>query len=435
MHAVVSLCGLVVLLCFAWLLSHNRKAVNWRVVGWGLGIQFIFALFIFVIPAGSKLFLLINDVVNAVLDSATEGTKFVFGPLAVPPGTTDAAGNPSPGFILATQSLATIVFFAALVSVLYYVGVMDKIIQGFAWLFTRLMRISGAESLVASSNIFVGVEASLMVKPYLAKMTRSELNTVLTAGMATIASSMLAAYVMILRNGFPTIAGHLVSASILNAPAAIIMSKLLYPEEGHPETLGRHVKGVQEKEDGLFASIINGANSGVRLVVGIVALLLAFLGLVALVNKLFLLAGNPINSLIGIHIDWSLKGLLGYLFYPFTVLLGIPLADAGAIAKILGERVIVTEVVAFQDLASLIATNPQISPRSVVIATYALTGFAHVASLAIFVGGIAALVPARTRDLSSLGFRALLGATLATMLTATIAGLLYTNGSVLLMNG
>ena len=435
MHVIVSLFGLLVLLAIAWLLSNNRKAVNWRVVGWGLGIQVFFALFIFVLPAGSKVFLFVNSIVNAVLDSATAGTQFVFGPLALPPGTTDASGATSPGFILATQSLATIVFFAALVAILYHYGIMDRVIQGFAWLFTRLMRISGAESLVASSNIFVGIEASLMVKPYLGKMTKSELNTILTAGMATVASSMLAAYVMILRGGFPTIAGHLVSASIMNAPAAIIMSKLLYPEDGQPATLGQHIKAVSEKDDSLFASIINGANSGVKLVVGIVALLLAFLGLVALVNKIFLLVGTPINSLIGTHIDWSLKGLLGYLFYPFTLLLGVPFADAGAIAKILGERVIVTEVAAFQDLSMLIATNPGISPRSIVVATYALTGFAHVASVAIFVGGIAALAPERTRDLSSLGFRALLGATMATLLTATIAGIFFTGNSVLVFNG
>lgn len=426
MHILMNLIGVGVIIGLSLLLSHNRKQVNWRVVGWGIGIQAFFALFIFVIPAGSAFFLVVNDVVNFVLDSATAGTTFVFGPLALPAGT-----EGSVGFILATQALPTIVFFASLVAVLYYTGVMSWIIRGFSWLFTKLMRISGAESLTAASNIFVGIEASLVVKPYLKTMTRSELNTILTAGMATIASSMLAVYIFMLRGVFPTIAGHLVSASIMNAPAAIVISKLLYPEDRQPETLGLDIKPQIDKEDSLFSAIINGANSGVKLIVGIVALLLAFLGLVELLNKLMMLLGSPVNSLFGMHVDWSLTGLLGYLFYPFTLLLGVPVTEAAEIAKIIGERVIVTEVTAFQDLSTLIATNPNISQRTVVVTTYALTGFAHVASLAIFVGGIAALVPSRTKDLASLGFRALLGATLATMLTAMIAGLFYTNGTIL----
>ncbi|HEB83768.1 MAG TPA: nucleoside transporter [Bacteroidetes bacterium] len=431
MHILQSLFGIASLIGFAWLLSRDRRHVSWRVVGWGLGLQLVFAFFVFVVPAGVKFFLVVNDIVNAVLDSAGAGTTFVFGRLAVGPGGTDAAGQPSLGFILATQALPTIVFFAALVSMLYYLGVMQWLIRGFSWLFTRLMRISGAESLCASSNIFVGIESALVIKPHLKGMTRSELNTILTAGMATIASSMLAVYIMILRGSFPTIAGHLVSASILNAPAAIVMSKLLFPEDGRPETLGLHVKPVYEKESNLFAAIIGGANSGVRLLVGIIALLLAFLGIVALVDKIMVLLGAPVNSLLGLQVDWSLKGLLGYLFYPFTLLLGVPLSEAGAIAKIIGERAIVTEVTAFQDLAALVAARPSLSPRTIVVTTYALTGFAHVASLAIFVGGISALVPERTRDLAGLGFRALLGATLATLLTASMAGLFFSESSIL----
>ena len=294
------------------------------------------------------------------------------------------------------------------------------------------MRISGAESCSAASNIFVGVESALVVKPYIGKMTRSELNTVLTCGMATIASSMMAVYIFILKDQFPTIAGHLVSASIMNVPAAIIISKLLVPEDGIPKTLGMSIKPFYEKESNMFEAIIAGANSGIRLLVGIVALLLAILGLVELLDKIVGLLGGNINNLLNINIDWSLKGLLGYLFYPFTVIIGVPLNDASHIARIIGERSVLTEVTAFQDLAILINSGITLSPRSIVIATYALTGFAHVASIAIFVGGISAVVPERMKDLTKLGLKALIGATIANLLTASVAGIFYTNSSILI---
>ncbi|OGB68764.1 MAG: nucleoside transporter [Caldithrix sp. RBG_13_44_9] len=429
---IMNFLGFFTLLIIAWLLSNNRKIINWRVVFWGLILQIIFAFFIFVIPVGTDFFLLVNRVVLSILDSATAGTTFLFGRLALPPGSVSSSGESSLGFFLALQALPTIIFFAALVGILYYLGIMQKIIQVFAYAFTRLMRISGAESLCAASNIFVGVESALVIRPFLQKMTRSELCTVLTAGMATVASSMLAVYIFMLKAKFPTIAGHLVSASIMNAPSAIVMSKLLLPETGTPETLGQHVNLAYEKESNFITAIINNANSGVKLVVGICALLLAFLGLMALVDKIFVFTGGFLNDWFGIQVDWTLKGLLGYLFYPFTLLIGIPLSDAGAIAKIIGERLIVTEVTAFQDLANLLNSGVTLSPRSVVITTYALTGFAHVASLAIFVGGISALVPERLKDLSQLGFRALLGATLACLMTACIAGFFYTDSSILL---
>lgn len=429
---IISLLGIFLLIGVAWLLSVDRRTVNWRVVFWGLAIQLFFALFIFVIPVGTRFFLLINKVVLAVLESANAGTAFVFGPLALSPGMVNASGEASIGYILAFQGLATIVFFAALVAILYYCGVMSWIIQLFARIFTKLMRISGAESCCAASNIFVGVESALVVRPYIGKMTKSELNTILTCGMATIASSMLAVYTFILKGQFPTIAGHLVSASIMNAPAAIVMSKLLFPETETPETAGKNIKPLYEKEPNLFSAIINGANAGARLIFGIVVLLLAFLGLVDLLNKLIGLGGNPLNNWLGINGDWSLKGLLGYLFYPFTFIIGVDFKDVPAIARIIGERTVLTEVTSFQDLATLIAANPTLSPRSIVIATYALTGFAHVASMAIFVGGIAALVPARLKDLSQLGLRALIGATLANLLTAAVAGIFFSKATILM---
>ncbi len=431
MQFVVNIIGIFVLLGLAWGLSKHRQIINWRVVGWGLGLQMFFALFVFVIPAGSRFFLLVNDLVIAVLDSAFEGTYFVFGRLAVGPGATDPYGQASLGFLLAFQALPTIIFFAALMAILYHLGIMNRIIQGFSWLFFRLMKISGAESLSASANIFVGIESALVIRPHLKSMTKSELTTILTVGMATVASSMLAVYILMLRDQFPTIAGHLVSASIMNVPAAIIMSKLLYPETETPETLGLQVKPEHEKAPNLIAAVITGANHGVKLIVGIVALLLAFLGLVALIDKILLLLGGQINMLFNISVDWTLEGLLGYLFYPLTLALGIPSQDATVISKIIGSRAIVTEVTAFQNLSAVLESGIVLEPRTVVVTTYALTGFAHVGSLAIFVGGIAALEPKRLADLSRLGFRALLAATLATLLTAAVAGLFFQEGSVL----
>jgi CNT family concentrative nucleoside transporter len=294
------------------------------------------------------------------------------------------------------------------------------------------MRVSGAESLCAASNIFVGIESATTIRPYLAKMTRSELCTILTAGMATIASTVLAIYILILHKQFPAIAGHLVSASFLSAPAAIIMSKLMLPETETPETLGLDVHPYYERESSLIESIINGANAGLKLAVGVVALLIAFLGLVALIDFIFKGAGVKINEIAGVSIDWSLKGLLGYLFYPFTLIIGVPPSDAYEISKIIGERAIVTETKSYMDLAVLISKGALSHPRSAFLATYALCGFAHVASLAIFVGGTAALVPERTSDLSSVGPRALLAATLACLMTACVAGTFFTGGSILL---
>lgn len=431
-HNLVSFLGIFVLAGVAWLCSENKKVVNVRVLAWGIALQLLFAAFIFAVPVGGRFFLAVNDVVVTVLDSATAGTRFVFGRLALPPGAVNEAGESSLGFFLAFQALPTIVFFAALVGALYYLKVMDGVIRGFAYVFTRLMRISGAESLSTSANIFVGVESALVVQPYLQAMTRSELTTILTAGMATIASTVLAMYVMMLQSFLPTIAGHLVSASFLAAPAALVMSKLIVPETGRPETLGRHIKPYAEREDNLIMAVINGANSGLKLLGGIVALLLAFLGLLALLDLVLGWAGGAVNQLFGWNVVWSIKALLGYVFYPFTLVLGVAPSDAMAVARLIGERTVATEVVAYQDLAALLSSGGLSDPRSGVIASYALCGFAHVASLAIFVGGTGALVPGRVRDLSRIGFKALLAATLACLMTAAVAGTFATGGSVLL---
>jgi CNT family concentrative nucleoside transporter len=431
-YNMVSFFGIFALAAFAWLFSSKRRVVNWRVVFWGVVIQLIFAVFIFVVPAGTKVFLFVNRIVIVVLDSATAGTKFLFGRLGLPPGAVNEEGETSLGSILAFQALPTIIFFSALVGALYYLKIMPLIIRAFAYIFTKLMRISGAESLCASSNIFVGVESALVIRPHLREMTKSELTTVLTAGMATIASTVLALYVLFLQGQMPTIAGHLVSASFLSAPAAVIMSKLIMPEVDRPKTLGVDVRPHYEREDNLIMAIIKGADSGLRYLGGIVALLLAFLGILKLLDVTLGWFGGQLNSWLGLNFEWSFRSILGYVFYPFTLILGVPSSDVLEIAKVIGERTVATEVVSYKHLAQLMAQGALSSQRSAIIASYALCGFAHIASLAIFVGGIGALAPERLKDLSRLGFRALLAATLACLQTAAVAGVFCTSGSILL---
>ncbi|MGZ5438487.1 MAG: NupC/NupG family nucleoside CNT transporter [Candidatus Aminicenantales bacterium] len=430
-YNLVSFAGIFVLAAVAWLFSSNRKVVNARVLIWGIGLQLLVACFIFVVPAGTTIFLWVNDAVTAVLGTAMAGVQFVFGRLALPPGMVSASGEASLGYFLAFQGLPTIIFFAALLGALYYLGIMPFFVRLFARIFSRSMRISGAEALSVSANIFVGVESALVVRPHLKDMTVSELGTIITAGMGTIASTVLAMYVMMLQKEIPTIAGHLVSASFISAPACIVMAKLIMPETAKPLTLGLDVKPHYDREDNLIMAIINGAGEGLKLLGGIVTLLIAFLGLLALVNLGLGWAGGLVNGLFGWHVQWSLEAFLGYLFYPLTLAMGVPPSDALPIAKILGDRTILTEVFSYGRLADLMAGGALHDPRSAIIASYALCGFAHVASLAIFIGGTGALVPTRVKDISRIGFRALLAATLACLMTGAVAGTFFTGSSVL----
>lgn len=431
-YNLVSLGGIFILGGVAWICSAKKKIINWRVVFWGVGLQLVFAFFIFFVPVGSKIFLFLNDIVVKILESTSAGTEFVFGRLALPPGTVNEEGETSLGYFLIFQGLPTIIFFAALVSALYHLKIMPLFIRGFSSIFTRSMRISGAEALSASSNIFVGVESALVVKPHIKDMTRSELTTILAAGMGTIASTVLALYVFILRDQLPTIAGHLISATILSAPAAVVMAKLIMPETETPKTLGVKVKPHYEREDNIILAVINGAKSGLQLLLSIVTLLIAFLGILALLDMIFGWFGGYVNKLFGLNVNWTFQSILGYFFYPFALIIGIPSADALEIAKIVGERLVVTELVSYKHLAVLMNEGGLVHPRSGIIASYALCGFAHIASLAIFIGGLGALAPERLKDISKLGFRALLAATLACLMTGAVAGVFYTSGSILL---
>lgn len=421
MYNLVSFCGVIVLILVAWGLSEGHRSVNWRVVFGGVAIQFVFAFFVFVVPLGARLFLFLNNVVIRVLESATAGSRFVFGRLALPPGTVDEMGHESLGFILAFQALPTIIFFSSLMALLYHFRVMPWLVKRFSIAFSRLMRISGAESLCAASNIFVGVESATTVRPYIERMTRSELCTILSVGMASIASNVMALYVFILQGQFPTIAGHLISASVLSAPAAVVISKLMVPETGEPVTMGADLDPYYEKASSAMGSVISGANDGVRLIVGIAALLIAALGIVSLIDMALGLIGGL-----------NLADILAYAFYPFALVIGVPPVDAMEVARLIGERVVATEVKSYQDLSVLLANGGLVHPRSAFLSAYALCGFAHFASLAIFVGGISSLVPSRTEDLSSVGFRALAAATLACLMTAAVAGTFFSQSSILL---
>jgi CNT family concentrative nucleoside transporter len=427
-YNLVSCLGILFLLGVLCLFSTHRRRISVKVVVWGIVLQIAFALFIFLVPVGAKFFLFLNDATMEVIDASFEGTRFLFGRLAISPGK-----ESSLGFILAFQALPSIIFFAALMELLYYLGIMERVIGLFARVFVRFMGISGAESLCASAQIFLGIESNLTVRPYLKEMTRSEMSVVLTTGMATIASSVLGFYVIILSGTFPNVAGHLISASMLLAPAAILSSKILIPETETPLTLGKIVRVEYVKASNAIEAIINGSMAGVKMVVGIGALLIAFVGLTAVVDAGLLHAGKMAGSLFGVPIDITLHSLLGYLFYPFTLAMGVPWEDAPAIARIIGERIIETEVKSYQDLALLVREGKLMHERSAVIATYALCGFAHIPSLAIFVGGTSSIVPERTRDIAVLGLWALLAANVACLITGAVAGIFHTTGGGMLL--
>ncbi len=429
-YNLVSFGGIFVLLGLGWVFSRDRRRLNFRCIGWGVGVQLLLGLIIFRAPYSREVFLWLNTAVLKLLTAAQAGQKFLFGPLALGPGETGPAGEESLGFILAIQGLPMVIFFAALMGLLYYWRIMPMIIRGFAWFFTRVMRISGAESLCAASNIFVGIESVTAVRPYLGRMTRSEFCTILTAGMATVASSVLGVYVWSLQDVFPTIAGHLISASILSAPAAVVMSKILVPEDAEPVTLGRRVELHYERESGAIEAIVNGAMAGVKLVVGICALLIAFLGLLAVVNLFLGGLGHMLGSQFDAEWEWSLEKGLGYLMMPLAAVMGVERGDRLVVAQLLGERLVATEIPAYSRLAELMNSNA-LSARSSVVSAYALCGFAHVASLAIFVGGVAALAPERRKDIAKVAGWALLAATLACLMTGAAAGAFYHKGAVI----
>jgi CNT family concentrative nucleoside transporter len=315
----------------------------------------------------------------------------------------------------------------AITALLYQAGILQRVVGLFARLFSRVLGTSGAESLGAASTIFVGVESAGMIRPYLENMTRSELFCLLTALMATVAGSTMGLYVGILGHQFPRIAGHLMSASVLSAPAAIVVAKLMEPETGEPLTLGRRVDPALGRYGGYMEAVVQGSNEGVKLVVGVAALLLSFLGLVAVING----GVEWLGGLAGLE-GLSLQKILGYVAWPLAVAMGVPPVDAMKVGQLLGERLLVTEIPAYMHLSAFIKEHALVYARSPLVASYALCGFTHVGSVAIFVGGLGALAPGRLGELSRLGLKALFAATLATAMTGCVAGLFAHGGAALL---
>jgi CNT family concentrative nucleoside transporter len=420
---LLSLAGCLALGGLAWLAGGCRRPVAWRTVtGSGL-LMLALGLIVFWLPPVRTAFVWLNGAVLALLEAGGAGGVYLLGPLALAPGESTATGEPSVGFVLAARVLPAVIFFASLMALLYHLRLVQPVVLLFARLFRRTLGLSGAESLAGGSNIFFGIESAVTVRPYLERMTRSELLTLLTCAMSTVASTTLAIYVLFLHAAFPQIAGHLISASVLSIPAAALVSKLILPETARPETLGsvppldesaRHGNGM--------AALAAGAWDGLRLAAGIATLLIAVLGVVALADLALGRLSAPFAETLGGPLD--LARLLGWLFTPLAWLLGIESADLGHAGRLLGARVVLTEVVAYQRLGEL-ARAGAVSPRTMLILSYALCGFTHVASLGIFVGGVAGLAPSRRDDLAALGLRALAGATLATLITGALAGAFY----------
>lgn len=562
MQNLVSFLGIFVFIGFAWVLSENRRAFPWRVVAWGLALQFLFGFLVLWWEPGAQFFLRLNDVFNALLAFSREGTMFVFGSIG-----TDATGvvpmslkeyltrlganSPDPlvqaaiqngtvpGFILAIQVLTTIIFFSALLSVLYYFGVMQKIVDLFARIMARTMRVSGAEALSNSANIFVGqTEAPLVVRPFIERMTRSELMAIMVGGFANTAGGVLGAYVLMLSGYFPNIAAHLISASVLSAPAAFIMAKVMVPEREQPVTMGTLKMDVPIEDANVLDAAANGSTVGWQLTINVTAMLLAFIALVALVNTgigwtgalfhdarglihfdlmvlgivvvlmavgrrgapkdtrvwwalpvialvllalrtvlpapaigtigavaivvwgtCFLLMGRErpvaewmaptaIGAAVAVNVAYflfgplpatsslSLQMILGWIHWPVAFAMGTPLQDCYQVGRLLGEKLVLTEFVAYADLGAYLgaATRGEVAPldgRSIVLASYALSGFSNFASIAIQIGGISPMAPSRRPDIARLGLKAMIGGALASYALASVAGVFYNGTSML----
>ncbi len=404
MERAVSALGLFVMMGLAWAMSSHRRRVSLRVVGGGLLLQLVFALLVLKTGPGRQFFSWLGDIFRRLLDFVDAGAEFVFGPRFA-------------DFYIAFKVLPTIIFFSSLMALLYHFGIMQWLIRMVAIVMQRSLRTSGAESMSAAANIFVGqTEAPLVIRPYVESMTRSELMAVMVGGFATVAGGVLAAYV-----GMGIDAGHLITASVISAPAALLVAKLLQPEVDEPQTLGTVRGRVERTSVNALDAIARGAADGVKLAINVAAMLIAFLALIALVNALLGWAGGHFGQ------TWSLEGGLGYLFAPFAWLMGIESGECLRAGELLGIKMVANEFIAYQRLADVMAAEDpaaRLSDRTMLILTYALCGFANFGSIGIQIGGIGPLAPSRKSDLARLGFRAMLGGTLAAFMTACIAGVL-----------
>lgn len=447
MDIIRGIFGIGLIIGIAYLISNNKKKINWRLVLSGISLQLVFAIFIlkgdslrhFFFPFGwvKDFFYWISGFFVVVLNFTTEGAKFVFGDLAL------GSGSPgSLGTFFAFQVLPTIIFFASMMSILYYLGIMQRVVQGMAWVMAKFMGTSGAESLSCTANIFVGqTEAPLMIKPFLKGMTKSEILTIMVGGMATIAGGVMAAYIQILGSSYAESLGipiaqaqqlfatQLLGASVMAAPAALLISKIIYPEVSEPETKGIVKIDVEKNASNVIESAANGAAEGLSLALNVGAMLIAFIALIALVNYLLGGLGNitGLNAIListyGQPLNFQL--LIGFVLQFLAFGVGVPWQDSLHFGSLLGTKIVLNEFVAYLELGKMITSKVMVSEKGILMATYALCGFANFSSIAIQIGGLGPLAPSRKSDIASLGIKAVIGGSLATLMTATLAGLLF----------
>lgn len=422
-RVLFGLFGLAVLVGIAWLFSNNKRRVDWKLVVTGVSLQIAFAALVLLVPGGKDVFDSIGHGFVKVLSFVGKGSEFIFGSLM---------DTSKFGFIFAFQVLPTIIFFAALMGVLYHLGVMQAIVRAMAWVITKVMRVSGAETTSVCASVFIGqTEAPLTVRPYIPKMTESELITMMIGGMAHIAGGVLAAYVGMLGGGDPEqqafYAKHLLAASIMAAPATLVIAKILVPEVGEPLTRGTVKMEVEKTTANVIDAAAAGAGDGLRLALNIGAMLLAFIALIALVNHPLIWLGDVTGLSAALGKPTDLSTLFGYLLAPIAWVIGTPWVDATTVGGLIGEKVVLNEFVAYAHLADIVngkVAGTVLTDQGRLIATYALCGFANFSSIAIQIGGIGGLAPERRADLARFGLRAVLGGSIATFMTATIAGVL-----------
>ncbi|MBP3193720.1 NupC/NupG family nucleoside CNT transporter [Natronogracilivirgula saccharolytica] len=437
------LIGMAFLIGLAVLMSKDRRNISWRLVGIGLSIQVGLGILIlkgeqmaqYFSPLGwpKELFRFISSFFVVILDFTTEGAQFIFGDLALSPGMEGSMGN-----FFAFQVLPTIVFFASITTILYHYGILQAIVRGMAKGMQKMLGTSGAETLSVTANIFIGqTESPLLIKPYIDKMTRSELLTVMAGGMATIAGGIMAAYIQMLGDAYAVanevslnvgrqlFAEQLLGASIMAAPAAIIFAKILYPETDKPATMGDVEISVEKKDANGIDAASSGAAEGLRLALNVGAMLLAFIALLAMINSMFMWFGDTIGlERIFPGFELTMQSLLGVIFAPLMFILGVPWADAVTAGSMLGTKIVLTEFIAYSDLSEFIRQET-LHPKTIAMATFALCGFANFASIAIQIGGIGGLAPSRKSEIAEFGIKAVICGTMANLMSATIAGILY----------
>ncbi len=423
MNKLIGVIGVFAILGLAYLLSNNKNKIDKRLILWGISLQIFFAILILKVPGGKFVFNSIDTIIKKILDFSVEGSKFLFGNLAdknmYGPWEQSFPNDgtwPGFGFQFAFLVLPTVIFFSSIMSVLYHIGIMQKLIKVISKIMQKTMGTSGAETTSISANIFVGqTEAPLVIKPFINKMTKSELIAIMTGGFATVAGGVMAAYVLMLSNTIPGIAGHLMAASIMSAPAALVIAKIIYPETSTPETASEDIELSKVSDEANFLEAIgNGATEGMKLAINIAAMLIAFISVITFFNWLLSLISFGETVL-------SIELILGYIFMPLAFLMGAPWSEAQVLGSLMGQKLVLTEFIAYGNLAAL---GDTISPRTATIAAYALCGFANFASIGIQLGGIGSIAPGRKKDLAQLVTKAMLGGALASWLTATIAGIL-----------